>query len=256
MLLALALMTGAFLLGPGTARADTVDVFIGSHQIPEGELRTIPVECSDVTGLSVVACHLRLVYSGDVVETHTSLVSAGNIWPPGSTMSESVIVDSTGNLKVLYVVIAAATVGSGAGTLCEVRFRAIGDPGDFTPVDLLCELNEGEPMANCSSGLLTIPGGGSAVDPMEPRLITSLEVTPNPTAGAQTLRLALERPGVVALEFLDAQGRLIWKSQETLSAGVHVIRPPVGDRLPAGVYYWHARQGDVLELTRKVVFVR
>ena len=183
MLLALALMTGAFLLGPGTARADTVDVFIGSHQIPEGELRTIPVECSDVTRLS-------------------------------------------------------------------------GDPGDFTPVDLLCELNEGEPMANCSSGLLTIPGGGSAVDPMEPRLITSLEVTPNPTAGAQTLRLALEWPGVVALEFLDAQGRLIWKSQETLSAGVHVIRPPVGDRLPAGVYYWHARQGDVLELTRKVVFVR
>lgn len=252
----LALMTGAFLLGPETARAETVDVYIGSHQIPEGELRTIPVECSDVTGLDVAACYIRLVYSSDVVQTFPGFVNAGSIWPPGSTMIEATIVDSSGSLKALHVVVAAAALGSGSGSIIEVDFRAIGDAGDSTPVDLVCELNEGDPVSNCSPGVLTIPGEGSAVDPMETRLITSLEVTPNPTAGAQTLRLALDRPGRFALEFVDAQGRLIWRSEKALSAGEHVIRPPVGDRLPAGVYYWHAKQDGILELTRKVVFVK
>ena len=69
-----------------------------------------------------------------------------------------------------------------------------------------------------------------------------LSVSPNPAAGAATLRFALATPGSVSLEIYSADGRRVGRAHEgSLAGGEHSIawdgRDLGGRDLPSGVYW-------------------
>ncbi len=90
------------------------------------------------------------------------------------------------------------------------------------------------------SGLLLSPGT------QDDAAITSSELslarpTPNPSAGATTLRFSLPQSGVARIDVLDLAGRRVWSQEAMFAPGAHSVewdgRDAQGAVLPAGVYF-------------------
>ncbi len=117
-----------------------------------GGTPVVPINVSDVTGRGIVSTDFTLTYNPAVITVNS--VSVGTV-----TAGSSLTVNSStpGTLKIS---IFNANPFSGAGTLANVTFNAVGLPGTSSAVSFAAfKFNEGSPCSTTSNGLVTILSG-------------------------------------------------------------------------------------------------
>jgi len=119
---------------------------------PEGGTVIIPINCSDVTGLSVFSADLTISYDATVLEVIDVSISG--------TLAES----SGWNTPSINVINGQISIGmagsiplSGAGKLVNIICNIIGSSGDTTPLHFVyASLNEGDPPSNTDDGFFEV----------------------------------------------------------------------------------------------------
>jgi hypothetical protein len=86
-------------------------------------------------------------------------------------------------------------------------------------------------------------------DPHEGVVWSLLAVMPNPSQGTTTIVLPIERAAMTIVRLLDVTGRLVRRWElGVLPRGTHPVawdgRNDRGERVAAGVYYWHVERRD------------
>ncbi len=146
-----------------------VEVGLGAHEVVAGETVTIPIICTDLSGMGVIACELRLTYSGQLIIAD-GRADIGEVWSQRSSIySRETIVDTTQDVRSLGIAVASASVAEGEGALCYVTFRTMkgalraespgvmdSDGGRTAPIEMTCLLNEGDPPVAVVAGTVRI----------------------------------------------------------------------------------------------------
>jgi hypothetical protein len=113
----------------------------------------------------------------------------------------------------------------------------------------------------CAEGLtMTINGGSCTVDALEPSMGGWLDVAPNPSPGATTVRWSMRRQGPAHVEVHDLAGRRV-RSFDTgvLEPGMRSLewdgKDATGRPVASGMYFVHVTAGG-LDARGRLVLVR
>jgi hypothetical protein len=78
------------------------------------------------------------------------------------------------------------------------------------------------------------------------------DAKPNPTTGSAQIPMEISANEKVSLELYGQTGRLMWRREETLSAGKHLLDIPANAMPAAGLYLWRV-QSPTLSGSGKLV---
>jgi hypothetical protein len=113
---------------------------------------TIPVTVSDTTGLGIIAYQFDLHYDPAVITPQTKAVEVAGTMSSGLSPVYNPITPG-----VLKVVVFGAYPLTGAGTLFNFKFTAVGPVGTISPITFVDFMfNEGDPAANVTNGQIKI----------------------------------------------------------------------------------------------------
>jgi len=116
---------------------------------------TVPINVDDTTGRGIFSTDLTISYDPSVV----TIPNVGNV-SLGTTDASGSLTVNNATPGLLRVSVFSATPFSGAGTLLNVTFHAVGAPGTSSGVNFTqFKFNEGTPCSTTSNGLVTIISG-------------------------------------------------------------------------------------------------
>src|SRR5690606_30782308 len=146
-----ALMLAALLLVGATPALAQVSVSLPSVTAAAGESGTLDLTVGDLTGEDVIAYQFTVSFDPSVVQL-TGVNSAG-------TLSD--VLDVQADVSDTSITVAAAGVSalSGAGTLLSFNASFVGT-GQSALTITEFQFNEGDPAADVSDGLVTVPDVG------------------------------------------------------------------------------------------------
>lgn len=124
------------------------------HTASSGDTVTIPVNCSDLTGLSIYSVGIFISYDSTILEAIDANLS-------GTVVDPLTWGVPTTNIEPGQILIAMAgtTPISGNGKLINIVFQVKGNADDSTTLHFEhVILNEGDPIASTSDGLLRVIG--------------------------------------------------------------------------------------------------
>jgi hypothetical protein len=75
---------------------------------------------------------------------------------------------------------------------------------------------------------------------------------PNPTTGAAVFPFHRSEPGTAILELYDANGNVVYQTEQTGGAGNDALELPADTGIPAGVYAWRMQVGQTTKTGRLV----
>ncbi len=127
-------------------------VSIGSNSTLTGQPVSVPVTVDDTTGHGLISTDFTVTYNPAVVTFNS--VTLGTV-TAGSTLTVN-----TPTANTIVVSIFRATPFSGAGTLANLNFTAVGAPGTSSPVNFSAfKFNEGTPCISTTNGTISILSG-------------------------------------------------------------------------------------------------
>lgn len=139
-----------FFLVPVYALAQPVDVSLPDANGDAGTSVEIPILVGDITGRNVLSFSAVVSFDDSVLEA-TGASSTGTLSEPFGVP----VVDTVDNL--ISVSLSGPTPLSGSGTLINLQFDVIGEPGETSPLDFIFfRFNVGTPEVETSNGLFTV----------------------------------------------------------------------------------------------------
>ncbi len=207
---------------------------------------TIPINTSDLTGLSVIAADLTFNYDPAVLSPLPADISvtAGTV-NPGATVNANTSVSGS-----VVVSVFSAGAFAGAGTVVDLHMKVIGPIDSVTPLTLTSfSYNGGSVCSNVTSGMLTVVSGtvtGRVSFENEPFPIPTVSPTPTPRPVPNTKLNAAG--GTSFFSLADASGNY---SLSGFGPGAYTVTPSRADEsnlIPAGIF-----SNDAALISRHVV---
>ena len=192
------------LLGVVAVNGQTVDVTIPDVSAATGTSVSIPINVTDLTGLSVLAVDISLTYDQNVLDA-TGVTKTGTIM---DAWSDPTVNDLDGQINI----VAAATAAlAGDGVLLYVDFDVVGTAGETSAIDFAKMIfNEGEPAANATGGTFTVDGGANNVTFQVDMSIKQRELIFDPAADIVVVRGSFNGWGGNDQEVTDADGDTVY----------------------------------------------
>ena len=154
-------------------------------------------------------------------------------------------------------------ISMGNGTLLVLRFTAVGNPGDSSPLHFTAASAIGDPRGDRRAGTTFTDGrvrlgSATAVIPAQASQFVLHAARPNPSRSGCEVRYELPKEDRVDLNVHDIQGRVVRRLRHGIQAAGSYssffdARDESGNRLPAGIYLINLATGFGTKTTRVVL---